>query len=146
MTAADVHRPGWASGRGNGNSVGVQEGRTRMDSDPLDSHDHPEQRGFAAQSKAYTTKKLRGAAVMYAPAVVLDLFEGISVLATAFGKLPDPQRNKAARILRLIITAGALLPWVYLLIVRPWHLSWGGHRRGRAQEPAGRRPRAPPDA
>jgi len=96
-----------------------------MDSDPLDSHDHPEQRGFAAQSKAYTTKKLRGAAVMYAPAVVLDLFEGISVLATAFGKLPDPQRNKAARILRLIITAGALLPWVYLLIVRPWHMRWG---------------------
>ena len=79
----------------------------------------------SGQDKTYAAEKLRGAAVMYAPAIVLDLFEAISVLATALGKLPDPQRSRAARILRPIMTAGALLPWVYLLIVRPWHLSWG---------------------
>jgi hypothetical protein len=62
---------------------------------------------------------------MYAAAIVLDLFEAISVLAAALGKLPDPQRSGAARILRPIMTVGALLPWAYLLIVRPWHLSWG---------------------
>jgi hypothetical protein len=83
------------------------------------------QTNASGQDKTYTAEKLRGAAVMYAPAIVLDLFEAISVLATALGKLPDPQRSRAARILRPIITAGALLPWVYLLIVRPWHLSWG---------------------
>ena len=36
-----------------------------------------------------SAEKLR--VVMYAPAVLLDLFEGISVLATAFGGLPDPR-------------------------------------------------------
>jgi uncharacterized protein YndB with AHSA1/START domain len=77
------------------------------------------------QDEDYMPEKLRGAAVMYAPAVLLDLFEGISVLATAFGKLPDPQRNRAARLLRPIMAAGALLPWVYLLFVRPWHMRWG---------------------
>jgi len=83
------------------------------------------QTNASGQDKTYAAEKLRGAAVMYAPAIVLDLFEAISVLATALGKLPDPQRSRAARILRPIMTTGALLPWVYLLIVRPWHLSWG---------------------
>ena len=83
------------------------------------------QTNASGQDKTYAAEKLRGAAVMYAPAIVLDLFEAISVLATALGKLPDPQRSRAARVLRPILTAGALLPWVYLLIVRPWHLRWG---------------------
>ena len=96
-----------------------------MDSQPVEMHDHPERRGSTPQDKTYMAEKLRGAAVMYAPAVVLDLFEGISVLVTAFGSLPDPHRNRAARILRPITTVGALLPWVYLLIVRPWHMRWG---------------------
>jgi hypothetical protein len=87
-----------------------------MSSQPLETHDHP---------RNYMAEKLRGATVMYAPAVLLDLFEGISVLTTAFGSLPDPKRSTAARILRPILAAGALLPWAYLLIVRPWHLSWG---------------------
>jgi hypothetical protein len=60
----------------------------------------------------------------YAPAIVLDPFEGISVLATAFGKLPDPHKSGAARLLRAIIAAGALLPWAHLLLVRPWHMRW----------------------
>jgi len=37
-----------------------------MDSEPSDTHDHPEQRGFAPQSKDYMAEKLRGAAVMFA--------------------------------------------------------------------------------
>jgi hypothetical protein len=86
---------------------------------------HTNQTNAPGQDKTYTAEKLRGATVMYAPAIVLDLFEAISVLAAALGKLPDPQRSRAARILRPILIAGALLPWVYLLIVRPWHLRWG---------------------
>ena len=96
-----------------------------MDREPLDTHDHPEQRRSVSQDEDYMAEKLRGAAVMYAPAVLLDLFEGISVLVTVFGRLPDPQRNRVARILRPIMAAGALLPWVYLLFVRPWHMRWG---------------------
>jgi hypothetical protein len=82
-----------------------------MDSQPVD--------------RDYRAEKLRGAAVMYAPAIVLDLFEGISVLATAFGRLPDPRRSRVARVLRPIMTVGALAPWLYLLFVRPWHMRWG---------------------
>jgi hypothetical protein len=96
-----------------------------MDNQPVETHDHPEQRGSVPQNKTYVAEKLRGATVMYAPAVVLDLFEGISVLLTAFGRLPNPKKSRAARILRPIVTVGALLPWAYLLIVRPWHMRWG---------------------
>jgi hypothetical protein len=71
------------------------------------------------------SEKLRGAVIMYAPAIVLDLFEGISMLAAAFGRMPDPQRSIWARILRPMMTVGALAPWVYLLFVRPWHMRWG---------------------
>jgi hypothetical protein len=95
-----------------------------MSSRSVETHDHPQQ-GSGPQVKDYMAEKLRGAAIMYAPAIVLDLIEGISVLATAFGRLPEMRRSRAARILRPIAAVGALLPWVYLLIVRPWHLSWG---------------------
>jgi hypothetical protein len=94
-----------------------------MDSRTVETHDHPEQKS-TPQARSYMAEKLRGAAVMYAPAVLLDLFEGISVLVSAFGRMPDPKRM-AARILRPITTVGALLPWVYLLVVRPWHMRWG---------------------
>ena len=40
----------------------------------------------SGQDKTYVAEKLRGAAVMYGPAVVLFLFEGISVLLTALGR------------------------------------------------------------
>jgi len=96
-----------------------------MDSQPAETHGHPEQRGSVPQGRNYMADKLRGATVMYAPAVLLDLFEVISVLLTAFGRLPDLQSSRAVRILRPIMAAGALLPWVYLLIVRPWHMKWG---------------------
>jgi hypothetical protein len=96
-----------------------------MDSRTVETRHHLEQRGSMPQGRSYMADKLRGAAVMYAPAVLLDLFEGMSVLAAAFGRLPDPKKSRAARTLRPITTVGALLPWVYLLIVRPWHLRWG---------------------
>jgi glycolate oxidase len=95
-----------------------------MDSLPVETPDHSQQESVP-QDKNHLADKLRGATVMYAPAVLLDLFEGISVLLTALGKLPDPQRSRAARLLRPIAAVGVLAPWVYLLVVRPWHLRWG---------------------
>ena len=83
----------------------------------------PEQ-GAGPQGRGYAAEKLRGAAVMYAPAVVLDLFEAMSVLATAFGGL-RARKSRTARVLRPVMAAGALLPWAYLLVLRPWHLRWG---------------------
>ena len=89
------------------------------------THDHPQRQEPASQDESYVTDKLRSAAVTFGPSVVLDLFQATSVLLTALGRLPDPHRSKAARILRPFLTAGALAPWVYLLFVRPWHRRWG---------------------
>jgi len=88
-------------------------------------HSQPNQMNVWWQDKTYIAEQLRGAAVMYGPAVVLDLYEGISVLVTALGRLPDPQGSRMARILRALAAVGALAPWAYLLIVRPWHIKWG---------------------
>jgi hypothetical protein len=44
---------------------------TRMNSEPIEKHDFPEQQRSVPQDKDYLAEKLRGAAVMYAPAVVL---------------------------------------------------------------------------
>jgi retinol dehydrogenase 14 len=90
-----------------------------------ETYPHTRPRARSSQEKTYMAEKLRGAAVMYAPAVALDLFEGASVLLAAVGRLPDPERSRAARILRPIMTVGALAPWVYLLVIRPWQMNWG---------------------
>ena len=96
-----------------------------MSTKPTGVHLQTNQMNASIQDKSYFAEKLRGAAVMYGPAVVLDLCEGISVLLTALGRLPDPQGSRAARILRPLAAVGALAPWAYLLIVRPWHIKWG---------------------
>ena len=89
------------------------------------THYHPERREPVSRDERYMTDKLRSAAVTFGPSVVLDLFQSASVLLTALGRLPDPQRSGVARVLRPIISAGALAPWAYLLLVRPWHTRWG---------------------
>lgn len=97
-----------------------------MSPEPEATQDHSEYHKRASgQDKTYIAQKLRGAAVMYGPAVVLDLFEGTSVFVMAFGKLSHRQGSIAARVLRPIMAVGALLPWAYLLIIRPWHINWG---------------------
>jgi hypothetical protein len=67
----------------------------------------------------------RSALVTFGPSVVLDLLLAASVVATAVDKLPDPDRGTAARLVRTAASVGALLPWAYVLIARPWHLRWG---------------------
>jgi hypothetical protein len=74
---------------------------------------------------SHALKKLRGAAVMYGPAVLLDLFEGTGVLLAALGRLPDRRGGLAARVLRRALQAGAITPWIYLLFVHPRVLRWG---------------------
>src|SRR5215211_5607087 len=96
-----------------------------MSTQPEEAHPQTDQINASSQDKNYIAEKLRGAAVMYGPAVVLDLFEGTSVLLMASGKLSDWRGSRAVRTLRPIMAVGTLLPWVYLLIVRPWHMNWG---------------------
>jgi hypothetical protein len=96
-----------------------------MSTEATEVHPHTDQMSTSGPDKTYMAEKLRGGVVMYGPSIALDLFHGVSVLAAAFGRLPDPQSSGAARILRPTMTVGALAPWVYLLIVRPWHMNWG---------------------
>jgi hypothetical protein len=70
-------------------------------------------------------RSVRMIAVCFGPSVVLNLLLAASVAATASGDLPDPNRGLAARLLRRAATVGSMAPWVYLLVIRPWHLRWG---------------------
>jgi hypothetical protein len=75
----------------------------------------------------------RSALVTFGPSVVLDLLLAASVIATAVDKLSDPGLSTTPRLVRRVASVGALLPWAYVLIARPWHLRWGGgDRRGDA--------------
>lgn len=65
----------------------------------------------------------RSLLVTFGPSVVLDLLLAASLITTALGKLPDPRRG--AWSLGRAASMGALLPWVYVLVARPWHLRWG---------------------
>jgi len=60
-----------------------------MSTQPEEAHPQTDQINASSQDKNYIAEKLRGAAVMYGPAIVLDLFEGTSVLLIAFGRLSD---------------------------------------------------------
>ena len=90
-----------------------------MSTEPTGMHLQTDRMNASGQDKTYVAENLRGAAVMYGPAVVLDLFEGVSVLLTALGRLPDPQGSRAARILRPLAAVG-----------RCGLLDRRGHRRG----------------
>ena len=67
----------------------------------------------------------RSLLVTFGPSVALDLLLGACVVATALDALPNPSRGRTACLLRRGASVGALLPWVYVLIGRPWHLRWG---------------------
>jgi hypothetical protein len=67
----------------------------------------------------------RSLLVTFGPSVALDLLLSACVVATALDTLPDTSSGRTARLLRLAASAGALLPWAYVLIGRPWHLRWG---------------------
>jgi hypothetical protein len=82
-------------------------------------------RSSGANRNAAAEGTWRSALVTFGPSVVLDLLLAASVITTAVDKLPDPQQGRAARLLRRAASVGALLPWTYLLIGRPWHLRWG---------------------
>jgi hypothetical protein len=79
-----------------------------MSTEATDVHPYTNQMSTSEQNKTYMVEKLRGGAVMYGPSVALDLFHGVSVLAAALGRLPDPTSSRTARILRPTMTVGAL--------------------------------------
>src|SRR5215211_7673337 len=72
-----------------------------------------------AQSPAW-----RAPAVTFGPSVLLVLYATVGTLSTIVGALARRGSRRRRILLRTPLVGGALLPWVYLLLVRPWHLSW----------------------
>jgi hypothetical protein len=65
----------------------------------------------------------RAPAVTIGPSVLLVLYAIAGTISTIVGALARPG-SKRRRFLRTSLVGGALLPWVYFLLVRPWHLNW----------------------
>lgn len=67
---------------------------------------------------------VRAFGVTIGPSVLLDLFVAASTLFIVTGRIMRPKRG-TARLLQPLAILGTVLPWVYALLVRPWHLRWG---------------------
>ena len=65
----------------------------------------------------------RAPAVTFGPSILLVLYAIAGTLATIVGALARPGSRRRL-LLRAPLVGGALLPWVYFLLVRPWHLNW----------------------
>jgi hypothetical protein len=65
----------------------------------------------------------RAPAVTFGPSVSLVLYAIVGTFATLVGALAPPG-SRRRDLLRAPLVGGALLPWVYFLFVRPWHLNW----------------------
>src|SRR5919108_5912683 len=95
-----------------------------MTNDATASRSRPEQ-GPVSTAKASPLDAVRAFGVMLGPSLLLDLFMGGSVVATAMGKLAQPPRTRAAGLLRPLVALGDAALALYLLVVRPWMLRWG---------------------
>ena len=73
---------------------------------------------------------IRGAAVSVGPSLLLDLLAALGTLALATGRLSRP-RSRLTRLLRPLLALGAAWPWLYLLVIRPWHRRWGATQEER---------------
>jgi hypothetical protein len=58
------------------------------------------------------------------PSVLVAICAVAGTLTTILSALA-PQGSGSRRLIRTPLVGGALLPWAYLLIVRPWHSGWG---------------------
>jgi hypothetical protein len=55
---------------------------------------------------------------------LLVLYAIAGTISTIVGALAPPGSKRRRLLLRAPLVGGALLPWVYFLLVRPWHLNW----------------------
>jgi hypothetical protein len=66
----------------------------------------------------------RSLALVMGPSLVVIIYAIVGTLTTILSALA-PRGSGSRRLLRIPLVGGALLPWAYLLIVRPWHSRWG---------------------
>ena len=66
----------------------------------------------------------RALGITIGPSLLLDFFVAAGTLVLITGRIMR-SREGLARLLRPLAILGALLPWAYALVVRPWHIRWG---------------------
>ena len=69
----------------------------------------------------------RSLAVVVGPSLLAIAYALIGTLS-AIVCAPARARRGWRRLPRAVSTGGALLPWVYVMMVRPWHSRWGATR------------------
>ena len=94
-----------------------------MSSERTEEHHRPGQTNVSGERPPLAAI-VWGMGVVLGPTVVLDIFAAASTLAVVSGRVF--RRGKGlARLLRSLVILGAALPWVYMLLIRPWHVRWG---------------------
>ena len=76
-------------------------------------------------SRMKVLRLVRAIAVVVVPSLALELFAAASTVSTVRALLSRARRDSNPRPIRPLALAGTLAPWLYLTLVRPWHLRWG---------------------
>jgi hypothetical protein len=67
----------------------------------------------------------RSLAVVVGPSLLVIVYTLIGTLSAIVAASSRAGRGWRMRLPRAALTGGALLPWAYVLLVRPWHSRWG---------------------
>jgi len=94
-----------------------------MSTEPREVQDRDVQPRSTGEKSSYV-EIVRAFGVTIGPSLLLDLFVAASTLAVITGRIMRPNKG-STRLLRPLAILGAVLPWAYALILRPWHLKWG---------------------
>ena len=81
--------------------------------------------GMKRSRKAGLLDAVRAFSVMSGGPALLAIYSALSLVMVGRRLAGPSPRNRSIPGLRLLQTFGALLPFVYALAVRPWHLRWG---------------------
>src|SRR3712207_3373722 len=94
-----------------------------MSTEPTGVRDRKDQLRAPGDNPSFV-EIVRAFGVTIGPSLLLDLFAAASTLALITGWVMW-SREGIARLLRSLAILGAVLPWAYAFVVRPWHLRWG---------------------
>src|SRR5215207_3855373 len=93
-----------------------------MSTEPSGAPYQPDQTNM--QGEHSLAEIIRGVGVMISPSLLLVLFAALSTVGMLSGWV-FRRKVGPARLLRPLAIVGAVLPWVYAFVIRPWHLRWG---------------------
>ena len=76
-------------------------------------------------SRMKVLRLVRAIAVVVVPSLALEFFVAASIVSTVRVLLSRVRGERNPRPLRPLALLGTVAPWLYLTLVRPWHLRWG---------------------